>query len=1445
MPYLDKHTISQYFRTSCKKQLKLGLYPPDNSAYSEERAKQNMPPKQKPRPGLQNIKQAGIDWEIAKYTDLRDSYGEYFLLGKSKVDEQGRVVYSSQFLADILLNSPVYSFLVQAKYDIRIKSTFEEKLGISRLRNLIEDMPLKYGHLIPDIIQVLPANTYNTGVTPDGIEFPIVDSDNRIQLKIIDIKNTAEPSAAYFGEVAYYMMTLAGWLMDEKLDDRYIVVRGAVWPGSHEASLLRKRYMESTKKAVMPAVIELNSALNEDLQEAPFSVFSIRIRHFFVDELEEILKCNWKDIPYHVSNICTGCDYLGYPWISKGELTNHKDHCMPTSERNEHLSRIAQLTPGASEALNEQGVNNVSNLANISADNKALETHQTLKAKRGILPARAQALVSSQVIIPKDVGTSSILPKWADLSIYITLDFDITSGITAAFGLKGFWIEKQNINSENRKKLCWPKSENGISAYSFVVDQRDVNSERRELINFLMQLQQIIDNVKELDEDSTYQVYIWDEIQLKHLQRIIGRHLSNIVLNPTISDLIWLFPPEDVMKNSELQRPSPLTVVKEVINNVTALPIPHYYSLLRVARTYADPNNSKIFNVHPLFEDVLSDQIPSERIHEIWSRSTTLNHHWNIQLNIFNETVKKRVAALEAITYRIQTELRPQLQENAPKIKFNAPKAKGKMSIDGELLYAYTRLDVKINELEILGIRAMPPYEREARFHSAILERRVRGEEEKQILENNGLTLNSRRRVYMLSSNSKSVKLKEGDYLFALSPNCNASFLNQSFYYIMRNNPELQETSNFGWKMESVTSVTIIKIDRENGFVIIDIQEVYGKDRIQRNYVDEMEKKGIANFEQNVSLDPVYKDYFLNKLLGCLQSIGNPAIANRDENVLKAMGLMKTKGARKSQSTPVAEFLWKANELQYEESQWLSKDSILKIEEIRTIIESQGIALNSTQWKAWEYAIGRKLQVIWGPPGTGKSRTLRAIILGLLECSLQFKKPVRILICASTYTAIDNVLLDTYNELVNSKYMDNLVVARLRSTFATPLKDSKYEAIDREVNRYNPSEDIEGLINRLNNCEGNVIVAATPEQVYNLTKINEEQVCEFFDYILIDEASQMDVAHAVLPLCAICENGNLILAGDSKQLPPITKVEAPLGLENKVGSIYNYMTKQYQVEEIMLDINYRSAKTIVDFALEAGYMRSLTSYSPDLKLNLVEELASERPVQWPNDLEWSINWTDIMNNELRAACFVYSDGKSSQWNDFEIEAVAALITSVYGKVGKQLVNEIDILGNVKSIGSEKYDTDEFWKKGIGVVTPHRAQQSRIVSRLQQLFGHTVNDITVIRDAVDTVERFQGQERDIIIVSFALGDIDMIRTEEEFLMSLNRFNVMASRARAKLVVLVSQEIIDYLGSDINILNSSELIKKFADTFCDECKKIVLPYRNNDTVKRVEGYFKYRI
>jgi superfamily I DNA and/or RNA helicase len=107
-----------------------------------------------------------------------------------------------------------------------------------------------------------------------------------------------------------------------------------------------------------------------------------------------------------------------------------------------------------------------------------------------------------------------------------------------------------------------------------------------------------------------------------------------------------------------------------------------------------------------------------------------------------------------------------------------------------------------------------------------------------------------------------------------------------------------------------------------------------------------------------------------------------------------------------------------------------------------------------------------------------------------------------------------------------------------------------------------------------------------------------------------------------------------------------------------------------------------------------------------------------------------------------------------------------------------------------------------------------------------------------------VERYQGQERDVIIASFALGDPDAILREDEFLLSLNRFNVLASRARAKLIVLVTQEIVDHLSGDLDTLRESRLLKLFAQSFCVNARPTTLGHMVQGAARKVSGVVRSR-
>lgn len=1449
MPQVNKQALSQFIRSGCQRQLALNLFP-DTAAYQAERAQYGMPYAQSPRPGLQHIRQAGEDWQAEKLHDLTSTFGANAIIGTARITPSGETRYDATSLISVIRNAAHGQFLVECQFDVRDGGAFQTGLHIDTHRLLFG---LDFGEVRPDIIEVAAPGTCSTCVAPDGSLSEIPAGDTRTQLRIIDIKLTARPSQGYFAEVAYYSMTLAGWLIDEGLDADFVVVEdAAVWPGSHDASNLVRVKREIEDQNQTPTFDQLRDAMQEDLEEVPFDVFVLFIRRFLQDEVPTVLTTvqtgDWRNLEWHVDNRCSFCDYLGEtrpPSANDPHVVAHPEHCLPMAHGQDHLSRVPFVSRGARQSLQQDGVAQVADLAQRQPADTCFDSHQTLRATRTVVSSRAQSLQSQQTSLAQQSGTSASMPRWADLKIYLTVDFDVGSAITVAFGLKAFWYEPRSQNSP----LTGDRNIRPWQAHARVIDQRDINTERRELLEFLREIHEILEEVRRIDDltaadpavsglnqwerrqhRTTVQIYLWDDLQFQHLTRVIGRHLDAIMQQQDISYLTWLFPPEELLPNPDLStRLSPITIVREAVRGHLAAPIPHYYSLLEVARQYHEqglPAGVAQFSVHPLFSVPLSDQIPSERAHEIWTRVG--RPPWQDQMRIYGETVQKRLSALETVTKRLGVDFGNQLSQAAPPLaSLGAPARIDRACFDGQLWYAHAKLNGALDQLDVQQVRAMPPHERAARFRSARLVRRLTGVDEQNALTALGLPSIVGRRVYELHPDSRDVKFKVDEFQCSLAPENVAGFLDDKLPRFVRGTvlEGAYSGRNDLWQttMAKVTKVTIAGLDRNQLLIAVDI------DQYHRPIFDDLVRNNLLALEQDVILDPTQNDYFTGKLNAALRAIGNPPLAANAAHVNQvraAIGQTRRRGARQTAHTPVADFLWNC--------QAMATTQIARnLAPVRNLLETNAtrpLTLNPTQWQAWEDALSHRARLIWGPPGTGKSRTVRAIVDGAILEAHQAGRPLRVLVTASTYTAIDNVLIDIGEDLA-AMAPGACSTYRVRSGLREAPNNLGATA-DVELNRLAPSATVLEICNHLENNDALIVVGTTPEQAHNLFTVNNgDAQREWFDLVVIDEASQIDVAHAILPLCGIADQGAVVLAGDPKQLPPIHQAEPPAGLEDLVGSAYAFFERLHSVPFSALDINYRSNDEIVEFARQSGYRQSLQSHSPALRVEMIQPAPAIQPADWPAGLHWTPEWSRFLDSGQPAVTFIYDDGQSSQRNLFEAEAVTALLTLLSGRVGNQLLNENDpVTGMPVPTTGTPYTPDEFWKKAVGVVTPHRAQQGLIVSRLIDAFGATGTLADSIRDAVDTVERFQGQQRDIMIASYALGDPDQIQDEDEFLMSLNRFNVMASRARAKLILLVSRQVVDHLANEVDVLRESRLLKVFAENFCNQSTSVTLGFHD---------------
>lgn len=1499
MPNFQKKSLTAFLRNKCERQFILSLY-------SKEELEENcsLPTLPNERSDLALTAQAGYDYQVQKVNELKELFGEAKIIA-GPLSPKNRPT-----AIDLLQNLSLATenqFIVEGKYDVD-NPILRSEFATLELKDMFRK-EVGFRNAQPDIIQIFPSMNslsstksllqtkevdlnnelgYYSEVLPNGLTRKLGNDDIRLRLRVIDVKLNSDPSSYYFAEVVYYSITLSAWLKHNNLDQKFVVIAApAILAGSYEASQIRRKMSEWSSHAHTPTIEEKINAFNADLEVSFFEIFSQKVKKIFNETLPELLNKPWNELSWFVNYRCKGCEFLGVTW--KKDAVVDELLCYPTATKENHLSQVFGLSRGCAKFLSNSNISKTNELAVTDLSKNEFSDHQSLRAKKTIFPSRAKSIINNLIEIIPNSGGDAQMPEYPDLHIYIFLEFDLSKAITAAIGISAFWIEPLPYKSpltKNKKRFIRDRkaalkiinsvddneqNEEKTQEYSevFLIDRIDDNLERErlEFIKFLKHLKGILNWVVAKDtEDTTnnrrdsktkkssYQIYLWDESQRKHLVRLVGRHLAFILNDPELKDFAWLFPPPELLPKAEnATRQSPVTIISSVVNNTIAVPLRHHYSLITLVNKYKSADKKEII-FYRFYHEPMSDLIPAERIYEWWGRE----ENWSKTQQAIEGTTRKKTYALELIIRKLEQDLRGKLfRSSAPLVDVKPSSLPRQIAIISRLWLEFGKLNNSLESLEVHLNRSMPPHEREAKGKAARLKKRLVGEEKKQALAflnktcEQKLTDDSTLFIYKMSAESFEFNARPNDFLLALSPESDPLFLDHHpFKYVEGTSlDKYAKRKDQTFETLGLTQVSIEAIDRDNGFIAL---------RAARDCQIlqlEKESKEPLDFSKDVLLDFIHKDYLLSKIEPTLLSIYNPPSATSKPNVLKSLGLPANYKQGKTNETTASQFLWQTPALASELTNVDTKKIRVKIE---SFLKHQQNNLNLSQWNAWEEALSKRFSIIWGPPGTGKSRTLQAIVLGIIQDAVLNQKPLRLLITANTNTALDNVILKVEREL--SKMYDTLPLEIYR-VFGS------YQSVPEYINKKHPnlipikienkpSNELRNLLKVLNKPQKISIVGCLPQQLHNLSKntirnfkdlkigqIEKIILQEWFDFVVLDEASQIEISTTSLVFSKISSQGGCVIAGDDKQLAPIQKAEPPLNLENLVGSAYNYFRHYQEIEPNALDINYRSNKTIVELTKKAGYSSVLESNSPNLSLSYISDIPIIKPHNFPNELVWSENFAKILDPVNPVVCFVYDDEMSSQLNNFEADTVSSLIWLIKNYLSDKLLYEKGFDGVENATPSDKlYQPKEFWEKGIGVVTPHRAQMAKIIGRLQNIFPNDSKQ--EIRNAVDTVDRFQGQERDVIIASFGIGDEDLITSEEEFLFNFNRFNVLSSRARAKFIVLITKSLLEHFPNDVKILEKSRFLKSFGDNFCHQMEKIQLAYKDKGKETPRNGELRYR-
>jgi hypothetical protein len=439
--------------------------------------------------------------------------------------------------------------------------------------------------------------------------------------------------------------------------------------------------------------------------------------------------------------------------------------------------------------------------------------------------------------------------------------------------------------------------------------------------------------------------------------------------------------------------------------------------------------------------------------------------------------------------------------------------------------------------------------------------------------------------------------------------------------------------------------------------------------------------------------------------------------------------------------------------------------------------------------------------LVQGPPGTGKSFCTAFAVFARLQGAMQEKVPYRVFLTCKTHAATDVLMKNVLEVQEKLRELKKAAPKLFRQHFdprilTVPLYRvaPNEQPPDCVVPLCKDAEKEKGEENNADVILGEqwAVVAVTPGGVYGMLKKKWPKAMfgnELCDLLVLDEASQMNLPEAIMAALPLKADAPLVVVGDHRQMPPIVK--------HDWDSEARRTFRQYQVYESLFDTLRAQNPPIIRFA-------------ESFRLHAVMAEFLRQEVYRHDGIAFHSKRTDMLAihpvvDEMAAAVLlpeyplivvVHDEAECQMRNPFEQSLIEPVLRA---------------LADSKKHGLDALD-------GMGIVVPHRAQRAALQQSFPELCILDATTGMPVRSAIDTVERFQGGERTVIIVSATESDRAYLLASSKFLLDPRRLTVALSRAKRKMILVASRSIFSLFSPDEETFANSLIWKNLLLRTC---------------------------